>query len=100
MIRHGGARSTGNQGIREPSSSDTPLTAIFKVKLDGEIVSIASVGEAYRFITTLSSIEWMEFRSLHHEAIASLRGAAENAMLSAPATDALRALLARARLLS
>jgi hypothetical protein len=83
--------------MREPSSSDTPLTAIFKVKLDGEI---ASVGEAYRFITTLSSIEWMEFRSLHHEAIASLRGAAENAMLSAPATDALRALLARARLLS
>jgi len=86
--------------MSEPSSSDTPLTATFKVKLDGETVAMATVGQAYRFITTLSSIEWMEFRSLHHDAVTSLRGAAENAMLSAPATNALRTLLARARLLS
>jgi hypothetical protein len=42
----------------------------------------------------------MEFRSLHDDAVTSLRGAAENAMLTVQATNALRALLARARLLS
>ncbi len=86
--------------MREPSNSDTPLNATFKVKLNGETVSIATVGRAYRFITNPGSVEWMEFRSLHDDALASLRGAAENAMLAAHATNALRALFARARLLS
>jgi hypothetical protein len=86
--------------MREPSNSDTPLNATFKVKLNGETVSIATVGQAYRFITNPGSVEWMEFRSLHDDALASLRGAAENAMLAAHATSALRALFARARLLS
>jgi hypothetical protein len=86
--------------MSEPSSSDTPLTATFNVKLDGGTISMATVGQAYRFITTPSSIEWMEFRSLHHDAVSSLRSAAENAMLAAPATNALRTLLARAGLLS
>ena len=86
--------------MSEPSNSDTPLKATFKVKLNGETVSIATVGQAYRFITNLSPIEWMEFRSLHHDAVTSLRGAAENAMLTVQATNTLRALLARARLLS
>jgi hypothetical protein len=86
--------------MREPSSSDTPLKATFKVKLNGETVSIATVGQAYRFITRLSSVEWMEFRSLHSDAVASLRSAAENAMLTVQATNALRALFARASLLS
>jgi len=86
--------------MREPSNSDTPLNATFKVKLNGETVSIATVGQAYRFITNPGSVEWMEFRSLHDDALASLRGAAENAMLAAHATNALRALFARARLLS
>jgi hypothetical protein len=86
--------------MREPSNSDTPLNATFKVKLNGETVSIATVGQAYRFITNPGSVEWMEFRSLHDGALASLRGAAENAMLAAHATNALRALFARARLLS
>jgi hypothetical protein len=31
----------------EPSSSDTPLKATFKVRLNGETVSIATVGQAY-----------------------------------------------------
>ena len=79
--------------------STTPLTAIFKIKLNGETISIATVGQAYRFITNLSSIEWMEFRSLHGEAVASLERAADNAMLIVQATAALRALFVRAKLL-
>jgi hypothetical protein len=86
--------------MSEPSGSDTPLKATFKVKLNGETVSIATVGQAYRFITRLSSVEWMEFRSLHDDAVMSLRRAAENAMLTVQATNALRTLFARASLLS
>jgi hypothetical protein len=86
--------------MSEPSSSETPLKATFKVKLNGETVSIATVGQAYRFITRLSSVEWMEFRSLHDDAVRSLRSADENAMLTVQATSALRALFARASLLS
>ncbi len=81
------------------SDCDTPLRAIFKIKLNGKTVSIGTVGEAYRFITNLSSIEWIEFRSLHADAVSSLQGAAGNAMLTVQATNALRALFVRARLL-
>ena len=85
--------------MSEAANSRTPLTAIFKIKLNGETISIATVGEAYRFITNLSSIEWMEFRSLHGEAVCSPEKAADNAMLIVPATAALRALFVRAKLL-
>ncbi|WP_027578604.1 hypothetical protein [Bradyrhizobium sp. Ai1a-2] len=81
------------------SSSDTPLKATFKIKLNGETVTIATVGQAYRFITNLNSVEWMEFRTLHDEAVSALEKAADNAMLAIPATNALRALFVRARLL-
>jgi hypothetical protein len=81
------------------SDCDTPLRAIFKIQLNGKTVSIGTVGEAYRFITNLSSIEWIEFRSLHADAVSSLQGAAGNAMLTVQATNALRALFVRARLL-
>lgn len=81
------------------SDCDTPLRAVFKIKLNGRMVSIGTVGEAYRFITNLSSIEWIEFRSLHADAVSALQGAAGNAMLTVQATDALRALFVRARLL-
>ena len=79
-------------------NSQTPLRASFKIKLDGEPVTIDTVGRAYQFITVLSPIEWMEFRSLHEEAKIALEAAAENAMLSIQATQALRLLFARARL--
>jgi hypothetical protein len=85
--------------MSDAPSSRTPLRATFKVKLNGETVSIATVGQAYRFITNLSSIEWMEFKSLHGDAVASLQEAADSAMLTVQATNALRALFARARLL-
>ena len=81
------------------SDCDTPLRAVFKINLNGKTVSIGTVGEAYRFITNLSSVEWIEFRSLHADAVSSLQGAAGNAMLTVQATDALRALFVRARLL-
>ena len=81
----------------EASTSETPLRATFKVKVNGKTVSIGTVGQAYRFITNLSSIEWMEFKSLHDEAVASLEDAADNAMLTVQATAALRALFVRAK---
>ena len=83
----------------EPSDSDTPLRATFKINLNGKTVSIGTVGQAYRFITNLSSVEWSEFKSLHADAVSALQGAAGNAMLTVQATAALRALFVRARLL-
>ena len=83
----------------DAATSETPLRATFKVKLNGKIVSIGTVGQAYAFITNLSSVEWMEFRALHDEAIAALEGAADNAMLTVQATNALRALFVRAKVL-
>ena len=83
----------------EAATSETPLRAMFKVKVNGKAVSIGTVGQAYRFITNLSSIEWMEFKSLHGDAIALLERAADNAMLTVQATAALRALFVRAKVL-
>ena len=83
----------------EASTSDTPLRASFQVKLNGESVVIATVGQAYRFITRLNTVEWMEFQSLHNDAMAALEAAAENGMMIVQATNAIRALFARAKLL-
>ena len=85
--------------MSEVSNSSTPLKATFRIKLNGKTVSIVTVGEAYRFITSLSNVEWMEFQSLHGDAKAALEAAAENAMMSVQATNALRALFVRAKLL-
>jgi hypothetical protein len=85
--------------MTDVSSSRTPLRASFKIKLNGEPVTLATVGQAYRFITSLNTVEWMEFRSLHDDAKVALEAAAENAILTVQATDALRALFARAKLL-
>ena len=85
--------------MSEASNSDTPLMTTFKIVLNGETVSIGTVGQAYRFLTNLSSVEWMEFKSLHDDAVASLESAAGDAMLTVQATNALRALFVRARLL-
>ena len=85
--------------MSEVSNSETPLRTTFRIFLNGQTVSIGTVGQAYRFITSLSPIEWMEFRSLHQEAVGSLQSAAGNAMLTVQATNALRVLFVRARLL-
>ena len=83
----------------DAADSDTPLRAIFKISLNGRTVSIGTVGQAYRFIGNLSSIEWIEFRALHANAVNALQDAADNAMLTVQATNALRALFVRAKLL-
>jgi hypothetical protein len=80
-------------------NSCTPLRATFKINLNGNAVSISTVGEAYQAITSPGSVEWMEFRSLHQNAVTSLQDAAGDAMLTVQATNALRALFARAKLL-
>ena len=88
-----------NPCMNKTSICETPLTATFKVSLNRETISITTVGQAYDFITKLSSIEWIEFKSLHDDAVTALQGAADNAMLRVPATNALRALFVRAKLL-
>jgi hypothetical protein len=81
------------------SSSETPLRTTFRIRLNGKPVSIATVGQAYQFLTTLSSVEWMEHRSLHEEAVYALESAATNAMLTVQATNAVRRLFVSAKLL-
>ena len=85
--------------MSEVSNSETPLMTTFKIVLNGKTVSIGTVGQAYQFITNLNSVEWMEFRSLHQDAIEALQAAAGNAMLTVQATNALRVLFVRAKLL-
>ena len=83
----------------DAADSDTPLRAVFKINLNGQTLSIGTVGQAYRFISNLSSIEWIEFRALHADAVGALQDAADNAMLTVQATNSLRALFVRAKLL-
>jgi hypothetical protein len=78
--------------MSDASISETPLRTTFRIKLNEKTVSIVTVGQAYQFLTNLSSIEWMEFRSLHADAISWLERAADNAMLTVPATNAVRTL--------
>ena len=85
--------------MSDPSSSETPLRTTFKIRLNGNTLAIATVGQAYQFLTNFNSVEWMEFRSLHEDAVSALEGAAENAMLAVQATNAVRALFVSARLL-
>lgn len=84
---------------RDVSASETPLRTTFRIRLNGKTVAIGTVGQAFRFITSLSAIEWMEFRALHEEALSCLQHAAGNAMLTVQATNALRTLFVRAKLL-
>jgi hypothetical protein len=85
--------------MSDPSSSDTPLRTTFKIRLNGNTLAIATVGQAYQFLTNFNSVEWMEFRSLHEDAVAALEGAADNAMLAVQATNAMRVLFVNAKLL-
>lgn len=85
--------------MSDPQNSETPLRTTFKIKLNGDTLSIATVGQAYQFLTNFKSVEWMEFRSLHEDAVAALEGAADNAMLVVQATNAVRALFVSAKLL-
>jgi len=85
--------------MNDVTKSRTPLRATFRIKLNGKTVAIETVGDAYGFIESLNTVEWMEFQSLHTDAKAALEAAAENGMMSVQATNALRALFVRAKLL-
>jgi hypothetical protein len=85
--------------MSDAATCETPLLTMFKIRLDGTTVPIATVGQAYQFLTHLSSVEWMEFRALHDDAVDWLARAAGNAMLTVPATNAVRALFVSAKLL-
>jgi hypothetical protein len=85
--------------MSEVANSETPLRTTFNMRLNGKAVAIGTVGQAYRFLTSLNSVEWMEFRAMHDGALEALEGAADNAMLTVQATDALRALFVNAKLL-
>jgi hypothetical protein len=85
--------------MSDPSKSETPLRTTFKIRLNGDTLAIATVGQAYQFLTNYKSVEWMEFRALHEDAVAALEGAADNAMLAVQATNAVRALFVSAKLL-
>lgn len=85
--------------MSDPSSSDTPLRTTFKIRLNGNTLAIATVGQAYQFLTNYNSVEWMEFRTLHEDAVDALERAADNAMLAVQATNAVRALFVSAKLL-
>ena len=85
--------------LKDVSASETPLRTTFRIRVNGQPVSIGTVGQAFRFITSLSAVEWMEFRALHEDALRSLQRAADNAMLTVQATNALRTLFVRAKLL-
>lgn len=88
-----------SMAMTEVANSETQLRASFRIKLNGEAVAIETIGQGYRFITSLGTIEWMEFKALHDDARTALEAAAGNAMLSIQATNALRALFARAKLI-
>jgi hypothetical protein len=85
--------------MSDAATCETPLLTRFKIRLDGTTVPIATVGQAYQFLTRLSSVEWMEFRSSHEDAVNWLARATGNAMLTVPATNAVRALFVSAKLL-
>ena len=85
--------------MSDAANSATPLKATFRLKLNGNTVAIETVGQAYGFITSLNTVEWIEFRSLHGDTKAALEAAAGNAMLTVQATNLLRALFVRAKLL-
>src|SRR5258708_23092 len=79
------------------SHSDTPLKATFRIKLNGETVAIKTIGDAYRFITSLSTVEWMEFQSQHNDAKVALEAAAEDAMMSVQGRKGVGVVCGRAK---
>ena len=91
--------TSSNQAISKAARCETPLRTTFRIRLNGETLSISSVGQAYRFLTEYSSVGWMEFRSLHEDAVDFLERAADDAMFTVQATDAVRVLLVSTKLL-
>ena len=85
--------------MSDVANSETPLRTTFNIKLNGKAVAIGTVGQAYQFLTSLNAVEWMEFKSLHYQAMAALQAAADNAIMTVQATNAVRTLFVSAKLL-
>ena len=85
--------------MKDPLDSETPLAATFTLTVDGKTLRLQTVGSALRFISEHKCVEWMEFYGAYNAAKAELVRAADDAMRSRPATDALRILLAQSQLL-
>jgi hypothetical protein len=84
--------------MRDPVHSETRLHAIFRIRVNGEPLTIQTVGEASRFLSDYRFIEWMQFYRLHKAACEALIAASESAVMVRPATDAVRRLLRQAHL--
>jgi hypothetical protein len=84
--------------MRDPVHSETRLNAIFRIRINGEPVTIQTVGEASRLLSDYRFIEWMQFYRLHKAACAALIAASESAVMVRPATDAVRRLFRQANL--
>jgi hypothetical protein len=85
--------------MSDPESSETRLRTTFNIKVNGKPIAISTVGQAYQFLSSLNSVEWMEFKSQHDEAMALLQAAADNAIMAIQATNAVRTLFVNAKLL-
>lgn len=85
--------------MSDPARSETRLRTTFNIKVNGKSVAISTVGQAYQFLTSLNAVEWMEFRSLHGQAMSALEAAADNAIMTVQATNAVRTLFVHAKML-
>jgi len=85
--------------MRDPASSETRLRTTFNIKVNGQPIAISTVGQAYQFLSSLNSEEWLEYKALHDQAMATLEAAADSAILTVQATDAVRTLFVNAKLL-
>ncbi|WP_315703585.1 MULTISPECIES: hypothetical protein [unclassified Bradyrhizobium] len=85
--------------MSDPASSETRLRTTFNIKVNGKSVAISTVGQAYQFLASLNAVEWMEFRSLHGQAVSALEAAADNAIMTVQATNAVRTLFVHAKML-
>jgi hypothetical protein len=85
--------------MSDPASSETRLQTTFNIKVNGKPTAISTVGQAYQFLSSFNSVEWMEFKSQHDKAMATLEAAADNAIMAIQATNAVRTLFVNAKLL-
>jgi hypothetical protein len=84
----------------DSTQSGTPLTATFTLTVDGKPLVIRTVGSALSFMSKDNCVgELTEHRGAYTAAKNALERAAADAILAQAATDALRVLLARSRLL-
>lgn len=85
--------------MSDPASSETRLRTTFNIKVNGKPIAISTVGQAYQFLSSLNEVEWLQFKPLHDQAMETLEAAADSAILTVQATNAVRTLFVNAKLL-